>query len=141
MRIDTTTIAKILEVSHDTARRMCVNGLLKTARRKMPGVPRSPWTADESEVRRLRDGANLPTRKSEDRETAHTRPREVEVDRGGSRGHGADRAPVTGIRVVTHGTHRAQESGLSAPKFASSSRTERTERIDNRPSGLLSPKP
>ena len=53
MRIDTTQIAKMLEVSPQTARRLCERGDLKTARRKSPTRKRSPWTAEKSEVERV----------------------------------------------------------------------------------------
>ena len=53
VRIDTQQIAKRLEVSVQTARRMCERGDLKTARRKTPDRERSPWTAERAEVEAL----------------------------------------------------------------------------------------
>jgi hypothetical protein len=59
VRIDTTQIAKLLEISDDSARRLCERGLLKTARRKTPGLRGSPWTAEQSEVQQMRDRSQL----------------------------------------------------------------------------------
>lgn len=54
MRIDTSQIAKLLEVSIDTARRMCERGKFLTARRKTPGEPKSPWTVERDEVLKIK---------------------------------------------------------------------------------------
>jgi hypothetical protein len=55
VRIGTSQIAQLLEVSEDTALRMCRDRVLKTAARKTPGRARSPWTADRAEVIAVRD--------------------------------------------------------------------------------------